>query len=464
MRNLRIGQKIILVVFGVISAVILLEAILSLLNFYSEKSLLFEKTIEEFRIDKNTKIVFCIGDSFTYGVGASFEHSYPGQLEKILNGRRGESRFKVFNLGVPGYDSDKIILRFKRFLKKCSPDVVIAMIGVNDTFFYEQRPYDEKINSGLNSIGVIFLERLRKFDAILRYNLSLKLRQMRFGKKCGFPMAGQKARHDLLSELIGKANYSRSQQRYEEAFLYYKQALAIDACATLTLLELGRCYKLAGEYEKAQQVLADAFKINPDDVLIQVEIQDLLINFNGFEKNPEIYWSLYKLYPYNKFINQQIVSAYFSLAGKYLFNDQFDKAREYYQKAAVFLTNNNKQFKNKEMLKDLEIMKNTFDNLCELAAICRGKNILLLFSGYPEFVRAEMGQAAKRTGVVVVDHAPIFEEVLKRFPREKYFIADGHCTEEGYRIMAENVADKIVPKFGIIEISDIKKKQNIISE
>lgn len=50
-------------------------------------------------------VILCVGDSFTVGLGAAYEYSYPRQLEEMLNIDYLKRRFIVFNGGVLGQNT-----------------------------------------------------------------------------------------------------------------------------------------------------------------------------------------------------------------------------------------------------------------------------------------------------------------------------------------------------------------------
>ena len=54
--------------------------------------------------------ILCLGDSHTYGIGASAEHAWPRQLEGLLNARGGGTQYRVVNGGVPGFNSSQVLL------------------------------------------------------------------------------------------------------------------------------------------------------------------------------------------------------------------------------------------------------------------------------------------------------------------------------------------------------------------
>jgi hypothetical protein len=67
-----------------------------------------------------------------------------------------------------------------------------------------------------------------------------------------------------------------------------------------------------------------------------------------------------------------------------------------------------------------------------------------MLSGQPEFTLMPAEHIAEKHNLPLVRHEKTFEELLKSCPRERFFIPDGHCTKEGYGVMAENIAQEIL--------------------
>jgi tetratricopeptide (TPR) repeat protein len=75
--------------------------------------------------------VLCVGDSFTYGLGATGDGgSYPRQLEQRL-AANGDAR-TVINGAWPGQTSREVLLRLPEQLRRHRPDVVCVLVGIND--------------------------------------------------------------------------------------------------------------------------------------------------------------------------------------------------------------------------------------------------------------------------------------------------------------------------------------------
>jgi len=78
--------------------------------------------------------VLCIGDSYTYGLGATAtERSYPGVLQVALRQQLAGAP-AVVNAGWPGQNSREALLRLDRQLEEQAPQLVCVLIGLNDSW------------------------------------------------------------------------------------------------------------------------------------------------------------------------------------------------------------------------------------------------------------------------------------------------------------------------------------------
>lgn len=100
--------------------------------------------------------ILCLGDSTTYGQGASDvtpvaagsfrpvaygageagedRCSYPSRLQQLLDASGGARRYRVVKAAVPGINSSQLLHRLPAYLVQFHPDVVILQIGMNDTW------------------------------------------------------------------------------------------------------------------------------------------------------------------------------------------------------------------------------------------------------------------------------------------------------------------------------------------
>lgn len=71
------------------------------------------------------------GDSFTYGIGGL---SFPAQLQEIFDERVGEGKVRLINEGIPGLTTGLLADRIEEHLKRYAPQVVVIVVGENDTW------------------------------------------------------------------------------------------------------------------------------------------------------------------------------------------------------------------------------------------------------------------------------------------------------------------------------------------
>lgn len=99
--------------------------------------------------------MLCVGDSFTFGDGASSpEHSYPAILGDLLRQRYGLEA-TVVNAGWPGRDSREVLSTLPNRIRECSPQVVCVLVGANDKW-NRPAPLEALEASGTSADGFQF--------------------------------------------------------------------------------------------------------------------------------------------------------------------------------------------------------------------------------------------------------------------------------------------------------------------
>jgi hypothetical protein len=78
-----------------------------------------------------------MGGSTTFGMNEPDDKkTYPRILERLLNERFIRPRFEVINAGVHGWSSGENVINLHARLLEFSPDLILDMEGVNDTFLF----------------------------------------------------------------------------------------------------------------------------------------------------------------------------------------------------------------------------------------------------------------------------------------------------------------------------------------
>lgn len=102
---------------------------------------------------KKTYRIITLGDSFTFGKYVNTSDNWPEQLEKKLKSCKKGSGFEVINLGIPGYDIQYSLERFKKRGIKYHPDLIIWFLKDDDF---------EQINEITLPIKRAYFEEMRK--------------------------------------------------------------------------------------------------------------------------------------------------------------------------------------------------------------------------------------------------------------------------------------------------------------
>ncbi|HEV2854916.1 MAG TPA: GDSL-type esterase/lipase family protein [Thermoanaerobaculia bacterium] len=74
--------------------------------------------------------ILALGDSFTFGVGAQVEETYPARLQQILRSRG--VRAEVLNAGAPGFGVPDEVAWFQRWGWTLEPDVIVLAVFVGN--------------------------------------------------------------------------------------------------------------------------------------------------------------------------------------------------------------------------------------------------------------------------------------------------------------------------------------------
>lgn len=479
--RLGIKVKIILICLGLLFSLIFLEIFFEVSAFINRA--LFLPKYDLVNVDKKKLVIFCFGDSFTYGIGAGFSQSYPAQLERILNKTNNGRQVKVFNFGVPGYNSSQILQIFKKEIAKLKPDIVILLCGANDSWNLNAVSF--KYN--LKSIKLCITRlKMYKFLNIFVKNIKNTIFQKDnlVNNQRYFRIL---ANEDDFFRLIYYGNIFRSFNCHRQARLFYDKAIKLRHNESIGFIELGRCYKMNDEYLQAIDILGQALVDWPDNNDVQAELEDVFIKSGLSDEAIKFYEFFLNKFPTNKFATSALSGKYIKVGGEYFLNNRIQTAIAFYKKAALLdLQQSSEIFKAIQMMEKVYeqrkgyessdfklslgswgkvIGSNYFiqsplgqqlirysvsDNLSEMIEFCKKNNIKIILSGYPahnedsekyEIIR----NAALTYGVSIVDHRDAFCEALKHKPLEYYYISrhDQHCTKEGYRIMAENIARQI---------------------
>ncbi len=466
-----------LIIGGIITALIAAELLLRGMSFFAGRIFPHEPAQRDPDTGKTARVILCLGDSFTYGIGAGFENSYPVQLERVLNARSPKEKFVVFNYGVPGNNSTQVLEKMRAAFFRTRPDAVVVMSGCNDNWNFSRVAWQWNWPALLADL-LVSRSKLTRLIAV--YSQQREAARPVLSRRTGDALA-ERTRDP--GKLIAYGNVYRGYGQYDRAVIFYKKAIALSPQYRTGLLELGRCYRLNREYRKAVAALAGAIRLDPDDAEIYAEIDDAFIGLDNVTETIRFYTELMDGFPGSLPARRGLARAYAYRAGQLFLTNQLDAAYEAYAAAAALDPENAKAkegtgivagFRGRQrfnfafmaqgqdyslpnVLMGCIVVKNLppqkiaeellYRNLSAMVRLCRQYHVPLIFSGYPEDIPVAMREVAGLYEIPCVDHLSGFERLQAFVPGSRFFVSaeDRHCTAAGYRIMAENIAEALIP-------------------
>ncbi len=352
-------QKLALIIAGLLSCIILLELGLRLgggiiLSLQESRNRLSIK-------QKGTYRIMCLGESTTasgswqrWSVGSYI--AYPYQLEEILNQRNIGITFSVINKGIIGTNTSFILSELEFNLNEYNPDMVITMMGVNDSGVH--MPYDTTSASGLS----YFCNSLRtyKLYRLLWLHMVNKFREMGMHKT-------DRAREDINTH--NRINVTGLKEYYlRKGFLaqsppYTKKGLGPGQESCISYVETGKLYKMQHKIPQAEEAFKKSIALCPYNSEAYIELGRLYkTQLNLFQaedafnkaieldlKNSSAYIELGKLYdiegewfikPEWKLkqeleLNPSSAGAYVELSRFYRERGQFTRAEQVLEKSLL---------------------------------------------------------------------------------------------------------------------------------
>ena len=86
----------------------------------------------ELRTLRGTPLLFCVGDSMTYGVGVEDEETFCSRLERRLAGDWPQATPEAINMGVQRYYTFQEIDLLRLHAPRLRPEIVILAVFLND--------------------------------------------------------------------------------------------------------------------------------------------------------------------------------------------------------------------------------------------------------------------------------------------------------------------------------------------
>lgn len=503
-------KKFIVSLAGVITFLLLLEIILRIIgavNLREHRNQLLDKGCG------SDFIILCLGDSFTFGAGASSGKDYPAQLEGILNSTSVNKKFKVINIGQGSYNTAQILREFRNILQQgLKPDLVTCLGGSANYWNYWGYQTYLKSNNFISAVNdFLYRVRIYKLAKILFLNIKDKIENKLFTDKIMNHLSPQsiagnslknnhggiykdsrrkqtadlayfkegsifclREQYDQAIECFKKAieinpgdshyyagvgfAYNR-QRKYDEAIKWLKKGIEINprdsnCYAYLGLAYRSLTYSVRPQYDQAIECFKKALEINPRDSQCYIGLGFSYKNKGDYEKALTSFKKAIELKPRNPVSCSEVFSIY-SLLGRY-------------QEGVVFLNKLAKDNLAPEGVKDMlkkrgnreditqEVKRWITSDIEKIINLSKENGIKILLLDYPRNPELSdlLGNIAKTNSVLFVSNYQVFSKLNNSAEGiDNYFVPDGHCNETGYSIMAKNIYDKIIE----YKITDMKK-------
>jgi len=410
--------------------------------------------------------ILCLGESTTALGG---DDSYPRQLEKILNSRQSKIKFKVINKGVPSTTTDQILARVEHYFTEYQPQMVVAMMGINDPQSPEQWTWRDKWSR--------YSKAFKLFDMIARHwNAKHKEVPQDFVEKQVAKLEEQAVKNPSLRIAVelGKANLYRSANFPQQEKLAIEKVLAVDADNSQAWFLLGIYYDRQAEYPKALEAYRRAdVKAGPEHKFKILERMAECYKLLGDENTAmQIYAGLLKQWPRHPEANGAFADIlmeqekYGDAIGYFLRQlaidprkaDLYDKLAHCYfkigqaDKAQKILAAQQGDAASKIKRRELKDSYNaaTKENYLKLVKMSSQRRLQLLAVQYPHRPVAPLkNMLTSASGLVFVDNQKVFTDALAEHKYDEIFFDRfagdfGHCTSQGNALLAGNIADHIL--------------------
>jgi len=235
-------QKCGLVLFSIVFCTIVLEIGLRLTGLIMASAQEYRNMLS---MRKNgTYRIICLGESTTAGQYAQF-------LETILNRQNVGVRFTVIDKGCPVVGTSTLVSMLGENIKEYRPDMIIAMMGINDTGSH--MPYQEV---AISEKTIHFIRSLRVYKLLLFtwHNFIVKGRQFK-------PSQSRIITSDDCNGLIIQKSYAQEENNAaRETGL--KKEMERSPSDPNNYIELADLYGKQRDFVKAEEVLKQSLKRN----------------------------------------------------------------------------------------------------------------------------------------------------------------------------------------------------------
>ncbi len=170
-RSRAILEKLSALALGLLLLLLLLEATLWVVGGAHQPLRVDSASLRGALTGGADAVVLCVGDSMTYGIGATAGGDYPAQLEQQLSEQLGLD-VAVVNAGMAGANTTMMLQALPQYLGVVQPDLVILLAGTaNLSNFYGYHRFLEGDSWRVRLREALFRVRVLRLAATVRAEL-----------------------------------------------------------------------------------------------------------------------------------------------------------------------------------------------------------------------------------------------------------------------------------------------------
>ena len=486
-------ERAAVVLLGFIAAVLVLEIMLRILGWTIASPDVGEDSFAEQLKGGADSVVLCLGDSMTFGIGASVNMDYPSQLGKILDDKVKGRRVKVINGGISGSNSSTVMMALPGYLQAVQPDVALLLIGnTNETNYFGYNSYLQDRSAGASAEDWLFKIRVYRLIRFLTVDLRRPARRYE-----GLILDGIEA-----NVLAYEGWLSRSPEGKREHVGVFKKGLKLlrfnQFTRAIQAFEegLGKDPGQSGNYwglAAAHQGLrrdADALKwfgktleVNPNNPngyygIAEVQLNDpiagprlMTLLARAIEVAPDFsgnYWALGMVHskagrkaqamamfkrcveadPRDSRCYPNLIAMAEGLRqtpeGERMKQEFLEFLKPWVSKSTVARDCYQMMLTRGRKKKVLSWVRSDIEKIVDILH-SRGIKVVLVKYPDPSPVNWVVGEIARERQLPVVSNDQVFTRLQQGgVPREELFLPDRHCTDRGYGLMARNAAEVIL--------------------
>jgi len=298
-----------LILLGIFLSLVLVEGALRLSGFIYQFNQQRHNRIK-YELDSDYKII-CIGESTT-ALGGSI-HSYPAQLEQVLNDKQNKLKFTVINKGICGTNSSYLVASVGEIIDEYKPDMVISMMGINDIcdpitrenvslslkngFLNNMRIYKliklifARIKDSYKKDKFIDLE-LSSFSEDVNYMLTQEKKSSFTDKDNDIPNEEESYYLDLGFEYYESDDFINSIKMFQKASNISPENDKI-------YVYLAEAYREILDFENVFKVLGKALSLNPYNDDAYIELGWSIAQLGNIQKSFEMFKKAFQINPEN---------------------------------------------------------------------------------------------------------------------------------------------------------------------